>query len=524
MDDKDKKKKDLKDALFEFKRVRTEKKSSSEKKEQSTTYSAVPTQSQTPTTKFVPKKNYSSINPSAIFKAVCLILSIVLILVIILVIIFTFLLAFKRDALIPTTPATTSTKISGSTILNIGQLCQYSNQCPVNAYCDFTCKCPDTYYVDLNTGLCVKAKTFNEDCIYNYECNKVQKLSCRLTKCNCETVSMVWDPSYSNGGGAVNGRCMKRKGVGLKCTALTEGIANVQCSSVFGSPSNVINIDTLSRKLNFFTGFSEVATHNSFCASSYECALAYSHCMDTGDGYKRCKPLPTVYWDQGWFAKGGFNDPCNNFKPCNEFKNLVCSQYSFNQDGLCKCINKYYYYNTTMCVYGKRYGESCTTSTECTPAGMVCAAPYVGATTNVCRCTFGTHYYDFWTETCTNLKTYNATCSASEECVDAYPVSPSVVSRGYCGIVPGGSIPKCLCYMDSVYDSTTNRCIAKTSSCTVGKTPSDCLYNQVCNAGLCECPSDKYIENSICYFKKYQADSCSSNAECWSTCSGSKCA
>lgn len=523
MDEKEKKKKNLKDSLFEFKKVRADRKSATVKKEQPTTYSALPTKSQTPI-KTVPKKQYSSINPTAIFKAICVVLSIILILIIIVVVIFTFILAFKREALIPTTPATTTTKVSGSTILNIGQICQYSNQCPVNAYCDFTCKCPDNYYVDLTTGLCVKAKTQNEDCTYNYECNKIQKLSCRATKCNCESVNMVWDSTYSNGGGAVSGRCMRRKGVGLKCTASTQGIANVQCSSVFGSAYSVINIDTSSKKLNFFTGFSEDATHNSFCANSYECALTYSHCMDAGDGYKRCKPLPTVYWQQGWYVKAGYGEACDNFKFCNEFKNLVCSKYSFNQDGLCQCPNKYYYYNGTMCVYGKRYGESCTSSAECTPTGMTCAPPYDGATTTVCRCTGGTQYYDFWTETCTSLKTYNATCTDSAECIDAYPVSLSLVSRGYCAIVPGGSIPKCLCYMDSKYDSATSKCIAKTSSCTVGKTPSDCLYNQACSSSTCGCPADKYLSGSICYFKKYRSDSCTSNTECWSnTCTSSKC-
>jgi hypothetical protein len=67
----------------------------------------------------------------------------------------TGLLIFQNQLFYPATSYTTTTKISNAVTLNVGQLCQWNNQCPRNAYCLGTCQCSDNYFFDSTSGLCV---------------------------------------------------------------------------------------------------------------------------------------------------------------------------------------------------------------------------------------------------------------------------------------------------------------------------------------------------------------------------------
>lgn len=73
----------------------------------------------------------------------------------------TGLLVFQHHLFYPRVAYTTTTKISQSVTLNIGQLCQWNNQCPANAYCLGTCHCSDNSYFDTTTGTCITSKFNN---------------------------------------------------------------------------------------------------------------------------------------------------------------------------------------------------------------------------------------------------------------------------------------------------------------------------------------------------------------------------
>ena len=266
--------------------------------------------------------------------------------------------------------------------INIGQICSYSNQCPENAYCQGTCQCPDNYYVDLTAGTCTASQGYQAaaGCTYTYQCNKIQRLSCISSKCDCEPVSMYWDSTFSNGGGAITGRCANKKGVGKASTATTQGISGVALGIAGGSfiTVAVCYCDyTKGYKLNFDTGLCDAEYYEHYCHSSLECRVDGSFCMAIySDSIKRCIAFPTKFWlNVAYTVKGVYGGTCNSFNPCNEFQNLICSKYYQNSasTGTCRCFNKYYYSNTTMCVYGTRYGETCTSVSSCVPgtAGMV---------------------------------------------------------------------------------------------------------------------------------------------------------
>ena len=74
----------------------------------------------------------------------------------------TGLLIFQNQLFYPATSYTTTTKVSNAVTLNVGQLCQWNNQCPPNAYCLGTCQCSDNYFFNSTSGLCVAGiKYFN---------------------------------------------------------------------------------------------------------------------------------------------------------------------------------------------------------------------------------------------------------------------------------------------------------------------------------------------------------------------------
>ena len=125
----------------------------------------------------------------------------------------TGLLIFQNHLFYGSVSYTTTTKTSGLTTLNVGQLCQWNNQCPTNAYCLGTCQCSDTTYFDSSSGACVTAGTIGSGCTYDYHCNRVQRLSCVGGFCSCENVNMIWNNAYSGGGGIISGRCQLRSGI-----------------------------------------------------------------------------------------------------------------------------------------------------------------------------------------------------------------------------------------------------------------------------------------------------------------------
>ena len=170
-----------------------------------------------------------------------------------------------------------------------------------------------------------------------------------------------------------------------------------------------------------------------------------------------------------------------------------------------------------------RYGETCVTAASCVPttASMICAAPFTGASTTVCRCNAATQYYDLYRETCLPLKTFRQVCRDSSECLDAYPVSVGVSATAYCGFIPTGSLPVCVCAPGS-RALNTNRCVVNTGVCIVNANNPQCPNNQYCNAGACACPANQYLNatTDTCDYLKYQGDSCSAGSECWSNSCG----
>lgn len=172
-----------------------------------------------------------SINKGNVFRTVCLVLSVILFLGAAMGLLFTCLLSFQRDLFYPTTVAYTTTKANVLGYFGVGQLCQWNNQCPPNAYCSTTCQCPAHYYMDPATGACTVTQSNGGACTYDYQCNKIQKLSCYSGTCACETVTMYWDSPYSSGGGAIVGHCIKRKPHGTPATLVSQCVAGAVLST-----------------------------------------------------------------------------------------------------------------------------------------------------------------------------------------------------------------------------------------------------------------------------------------------------
>lgn len=275
-----------------------------------------------------------------------------------------------------------------------------------------------------------------------------------------------------------------------------------------------------SYSLHIARGYCETAIglNNNVCLSNEECYLPYFICMDlSGDGIKQCTSIPIIYYYIGIRYKQDINGTnCSNSQYlCNQWKNLVC-RYPGNT---CQCFDEFYYYNGTMCVNGQLYGQTCTSSSVCVPssAGFVCSLPYVGASFSVCRCSYGTQYFDTNTRLCTPLKSYNASCRDSSECSGC--TSGSI----YCGYGEGGSIPRCLC-TDNYY-SNGSTCVPRISFNGTCTSTYQCYtyLNLVClNTNRCGCSSGLYFNStySSCQQLKYSGDPCVLGIECWSgTCS-----
>ena len=177
-------------------------------------------------------------------------------------------------------------------------------------------------------------------------------------------------------------------------------------------------------------------------------------------------------------------------------------------------------------MYIKRYGENCTLSSTCVPtsASMSCLAPYSGASYTVCRCT-SSQYYHLAREVCNNLKGHRNLCRDSTECYDGYAHGSAIIGYGYCGIVPGGSWPVCLCINGYYATGGGLTCSLNTGFCTFAYTFPQCPNNQYCTSGgTCTCINEKYLSSGVCYWLKYQGDSCTSGTECWSgNCVSSAC-
>lgn len=194
-------------------------------------------------------------------------------------------------------------------------------------------------------------------CTNNYECNRIQRLTCIAGICDCEAVELVWYAAYSGGGGIISGRCMKRLGAGQLSNLAAYCLPNMAAGNLLGATSSICQW-LVTNMLNFDTGTSDPSPVWNECDTSYECRPDFSSCMNIdGDKYKKCTPFPTVYYNGGFLLKATYGQPCNLYTLCNEFMNLKCSNFYGNSTvtGTCDCYSKYYYYNTTMCVYGTRY-------------------------------------------------------------------------------------------------------------------------------------------------------------------------
>ena len=267
------------------------------------------------------------------------------------------------------------------------------------------------------------------------------------------------------------------------------------------------------------------------CTSSAECDYYWELCHDIyGDGNKRCGSRPEAYYYNGYRWKLTYGQTgCQNYADsvvaryqCNQWNNLVCVNTA--NFGTCLCIDQYYYYNSSMCVRGSYYGQSCSSSSQCVPtsAGMTCAYPYVGATNTICMCTSGSKYYDLSTQTCLSLKGLNSTCRDNSEC------SGASTGSVYCGMYFEGSQLVCQC-TDAYYQNFTNLvCVPKLSYNTACISNIQCYgkLNQTCISNKCGCAAGLYFSStgSSCQSKKYSRDPCTTGTECWSgTCTSSLC-
>lgn len=272
--------------------------------------------------------------------------------------IFMCLLAFRRDLFYPTKYPATTTKASGSSQLNIGQLCQSNNQCPDNAYCSLTCQCPENYYFDSTSGSCIKTKTYSQTCTYDYECNPIVQLICSQStgKCDCNTNKMFWNSAFTSGAGQIIGRCQNLKGIGMICASVSEVSAGMNCAGSFGSTTSVTRCFS-NYQLDMSTGICLVRNPSLKCSMPFECDWGTTFCNNIdGDGSSKCNFLPDYYYYNGYQTKATYLQSCGLYYICHEFQNLKCSIMSTNaRSGVCVCLNKYYYHNGTMCIYGKRY-------------------------------------------------------------------------------------------------------------------------------------------------------------------------
>ena len=370
-------------------------------------------------------------------------------------------------------------------------------------------------------------------------------MTCVAGVCNCDPATLRWDNTYVGGGGLLLGRCRLQTGQGQADTCAGGCCSNLLNRAVNYGSSSAICTCPRTAFLNFETGSCENPGNdrmlNRHCDSSLQCPQQFTACMFIdGDTtiHQKCTLLPTVYFYNGAFLiKGDHGDPCNLYNPCNEWKNLKCSNYYGNGTvtGTCICLDKYFYYNGTMCVRGVRYGEVCTSAAQCVPtSNMVCAVPYAGAGNTVCTCA-ANFYYDLYQETCIALKRYNEFCRDNSECIDAYATATSPNS-GFCGFIAGGAVSVCRCSFDyyaiSPTSAVTNDCILKITKdniCDNTLTYPSCESNMICASACvganCQCDCD-YISfyhptNNNCLNKGYVGDSCDSTLatpgiQCWS--------
>ena len=197
-------------------------------------------------------------------------------------------------------------------------------------------------------------------------------MTCISNVCSCEPVNLVWYSSYSGGGGIISGRCMRQRTEGQQ---YLPGVcaSNQWAGGYFRSPISICQF-TFDRYLSFTTGGNIYGGNilNKPCTNSLECAPYWQACMNIdGDSYKKCTPLPTLFYLAGLYGYGtkqSYGQPCNLYLKCNEFKNLKCTNYFANSGvtASCTCFGKYQYWNSTvttgttaynwgMCINGKRY-------------------------------------------------------------------------------------------------------------------------------------------------------------------------
>ena len=441
-----------------------------------------------------------------------------------------FVLSYNKEAIIPTSSTSATTKLPNVTQFAIGQLCQYNNQCPDKAFCSGTCKCPKNFYYNETSGICIIRKTFNAVCNQNYECNIVVGLSCQSSRCLCGR-TQFWNTTYYSGlgMGIQLGKCQKQKTQGMPCVSwpwsvTTEMVHGTLCRYENGAQVNraqcgfawwwqtewyhdwALGTCTFPYKTN-----QQACNHPNEC-SSYN----YNLCYKAADGVRRTFTIPTIFWRSGYHWKRNFGSSCSFYNSdfCNEWRNLACS------NSICQCYDKYYYYNSTMCVYGNRYGESCTATAQCTPttASMLCDVPFTGAIFKVCRCSTS-QYYDSGSEKCVALRNLNESCKDSSECVG------NSNHTMFCGVQPGASQKRCMC-SDGFYGVNAT-CLSKASYNAACGNTYECYdsFYQTCSTN-CVCATGMYYDSNdnFCKYQLYTGDSCTAHGQCWSgTCSSFKC-
>ena len=435
--------------------------------------------------------------------------------------IFSFILSYSKEAIIATTATKSTTKAYNQTQQAIGQSCQYNNQCPDKAYCSKTCQCPKNYYYNETNGSCLLRKTNGLACNKNYECNIKVGLSCISSTCQCNTIFQYWNSTYYSGLGIQSGKCQNKKSYGMACASSSEGQQNTYCSRTNGA---VVSRTICGDGWNYYHDFKHGICTYPALRPLDECIHPnqanyndYTLCLKSpSEGIRRVSPGFRVDYYSGWYVRRDFGVSCSLYGySCNVYKNLVCSNLA------CACYDKYYYYNSSMCVYGKRYGEICTASAQCTPnsASMICDAPYSGSSYRVCRCN-ATQFFDSGMEKCASLKGFNESCRESSECsgVSSFTM--------YCGVYPGGSLKRCLCSVG--YYGVNSTCVAKVAYNLACNNTYECYENlyQSCISNLCACAPGMYFDSSdnICQYKLYEDDSCTMSSQCWSgTCSALEC-
>jgi len=111
-------------------------------------------------------------------------------------------------------------------------------------------------------------------------------------------------------------------------------------------------------------------------------------------------------------AKKVYNSQCNRRIECVDAEAMVCVSLGGGVTKRCLCAPNYAYYDSTAntCVIRKAFGDSCTSSGECSNLnGMGCFS-------SICKCDPNLKYYHTVLGVCMPLKRQRDYCTAGTEC------------------------------------------------------------------------------------------------------------